>query len=382
MATEKTERPESNPDPITGAPGAHPVGVGLGAAAGGIAAGAAAGTLAAGPIGTVVGAAIGAVVGGLAGKGAAESMNPTQDSLPAHREIDVRAGASGGTHGRTVEAVVRPSESGARATIDASDGITDGRPASQPVHPQTTNPYEEQYLPKGTESGASIRSVAGGSAAAPDFSTEDAYWRATYRNEPYYSSSRSYDDYAPAYRLGHQRRAEYGGSYDASEQQLASEWGMAKGASRLTWTEAKQATRAAWNRLEGVSVGTDGTGHLPLNRVGVSHRPLDRPPLTHGAFQSFAPDAVTPAADSAATNAGHSSDAAHETWDRTTGNAAVARDWDCAATSDHKGSEAMHTLREAVRHRPFAAIGVAVAFGFLLVGGRSLQRAVSRARWN
>lgn len=32
MAIEKTPRPESNPDPITGAPGAHPVGVGLGAA--------------------------------------------------------------------------------------------------------------------------------------------------------------------------------------------------------------------------------------------------------------------------------------------------------------------------------------------------------------
>src|SRR6476659_6013277 len=91
MATEKDERPETNPDPITGAPGAHPVGVGLGAAAGGIAAGAAAGTLAAGPIGTVVGAAIGAVVGGLAGKGAAESVNPTQD-LPEHRENDLRLG--------------------------------------------------------------------------------------------------------------------------------------------------------------------------------------------------------------------------------------------------------------------------------------------------
>ena len=81
MEIEKAERPETNPDPITGAPGAHPVGVGLGAAAGGLAAGAAAGTLAAGPIGTVVGAAVGALVGGLAGKGAAEAMNP--DARPA-----------------------------------------------------------------------------------------------------------------------------------------------------------------------------------------------------------------------------------------------------------------------------------------------------------
>ena len=66
----------TNRDPITGAPGAHPIGTGVGAAAGGMAAGAAAGTVA-GPVGTVIGAAVGAVVGGLAGKGVAEKIDPT-----------------------------------------------------------------------------------------------------------------------------------------------------------------------------------------------------------------------------------------------------------------------------------------------------------------
>ena len=69
--------PDANRDPISGAPGSHPVGTGIGAAAGGVAAGAAAGTLAAGPVGTAVGAAIGAVAGGLAGKAVAESIDPT-----------------------------------------------------------------------------------------------------------------------------------------------------------------------------------------------------------------------------------------------------------------------------------------------------------------
>ena len=67
---------DANRDPITGAPGAHPIGVGVGAALGGAAAGAAAGTVV-GPVGTLVGAAVGAVVGGLAGKGVAESIDPT-----------------------------------------------------------------------------------------------------------------------------------------------------------------------------------------------------------------------------------------------------------------------------------------------------------------
>ena len=76
MSNVKKLKPDANPDPITGAPGSHPVGTGVGAALGGAAAGAAAASVA-GPVGTVVGAAVGAVVGGLAGKGVAEAIDPT-----------------------------------------------------------------------------------------------------------------------------------------------------------------------------------------------------------------------------------------------------------------------------------------------------------------
>jgi hypothetical protein len=72
---------DANRDPLSGAPGAHPVGVGVGAAGAG-AAGAAIGA-ALGPAGSIAGAAVGAVVGavagGLAGKGAAEAINPTAE---------------------------------------------------------------------------------------------------------------------------------------------------------------------------------------------------------------------------------------------------------------------------------------------------------------
>jgi len=78
MAKRKTQKPgdSEHRDPITKAPGAHPVGVGAGAAGAG-AAGAAIGGAVGGPIGAVVGAAVGAVAGGLGGKAAAESVNPT-----------------------------------------------------------------------------------------------------------------------------------------------------------------------------------------------------------------------------------------------------------------------------------------------------------------
>lgn len=74
----KTAERDANRDPLTGAPGSHPVGTGAGAAVGGMAAGAAVGTVA-GPVGTAIGAAVGAVVGGLAGKGIAEKLDPTRE---------------------------------------------------------------------------------------------------------------------------------------------------------------------------------------------------------------------------------------------------------------------------------------------------------------
>ena len=69
---------ELNRDPLSGTPGAHPLGTGTGAASGGVA-GAAVGMAVGGPVGSVIGAAVGAVAGGLAGKSAAEAVNPTAE---------------------------------------------------------------------------------------------------------------------------------------------------------------------------------------------------------------------------------------------------------------------------------------------------------------
>jgi hypothetical protein len=69
---------DANRDPLSGQPGAHPIGTGAGAASAG-ATGAAIGGAVGGPIGAVVGGAVGAVAGGLAGKGVAEKVNPTME---------------------------------------------------------------------------------------------------------------------------------------------------------------------------------------------------------------------------------------------------------------------------------------------------------------
>jgi hypothetical protein len=65
-----------NPDPITDAPGAHPIEAGIGAAVVGAASGLAVGAVA-GPVAAALVAAAGAVAGGYAGKGVGELIDPT-----------------------------------------------------------------------------------------------------------------------------------------------------------------------------------------------------------------------------------------------------------------------------------------------------------------
>lgn len=89
--TKKTtdETPDSNRDPITGEPGAHPLGV-AGGGAGGAAAGAAIGAAVGGPVGALIGGAMGAVAGGTAGKGVAEMVNPTEEESYWRNEYRTR----------------------------------------------------------------------------------------------------------------------------------------------------------------------------------------------------------------------------------------------------------------------------------------------------
>lgn len=154
---EKHEHGSANLDPITKAPGAHPIGVGVGAAVGGMATGAAAGTLAAGPVGTIVGAAVGAVVGGLGGKAVAEHFDPT---------------------------------------------------------------------------------------------VEADYWREHHAQQSFYSEGQGYEAYEPAYQLGGMSRDKYANkSFEEAEPHLSRDYDAMRGEGHVEWDRARDATRAAWNRI-------------------------------------------------------------------------------------------------------------------------------------
>ena len=79
------------------------------------------------------------------------------------------------------------------------------------------------------------------------------YWRDRYVSEPYYRDGYTYDDYAPAYGvgMGSALAEKYRGRpFDEYEADLARDWDIYRGESRLTWPEASPAARAAWERAQ------------------------------------------------------------------------------------------------------------------------------------
>jgi len=94
---EHEAKDEANHDPITGEPGAHPLGTGAGAV-GGAAAGAAVGGVVGGPVGAMIGAAVGGVAGGLTGKGVAEAVNPTEEDAYWRKTYSTRPYAANRTY--------------------------------------------------------------------------------------------------------------------------------------------------------------------------------------------------------------------------------------------------------------------------------------------
>jgi hypothetical protein len=93
---DQLDRPDANRDPITGEPGAHPFGTGVGAAGVGSVT-MVVGSAVAGPTGAIVGAVVGSVVGGLAGKSTAEKINPTLEDNHWRENYDSRPYAEAGT---------------------------------------------------------------------------------------------------------------------------------------------------------------------------------------------------------------------------------------------------------------------------------------------
>ncbi|OJW15858.1 MAG: hypothetical protein BGO49_09685 [Planctomycetales bacterium 71-10] len=214
-----------NPDPITDAPGSHPIETGIGAAVGGVATGAAIGSVA-GPVGTAVGAALGAIAGGLAGKGVGEMIDPTTEDNWLRESFPSRTYAKGATY-ETYE----PAYGYARECETKCEG--------RPYHDV------ESELKAGW---GETKHAAGLGWDKAKHAVKDVF------------------DYRGAHRYAGEAYDRHGGKPFAEvEHDLKAGWGKTKHAASLTWDKARDAVRDAYDR----------TIQLREERLKVNKRPVE-----------------------------------------------------------------------------------------------------------
>lgn len=242
----RNTNPDANRDPLSGAPGSHPVGVAAGGTAGALA-GAAVGSLF-GPIGTLVGGGVGALGGAAGGKALAERVDPTaeveywregatdrdyyqrdrdfdRDYAPAYRMGTEYRNESGARDWSEAEPQLKTrwDETRGESGLDWDSA----RPAVQDAYSRTDRTY-----------GA--------------YEDTDQHYSQRYDKADYHKEGYGFDDYRPAYRYGTQAR---NSRPDASwspetESELERGWDQARGESRMGWQEAKEAVKDAWHRVE------------------------------------------------------------------------------------------------------------------------------------
>jgi len=245
MSVNKTR--DMNRDPITGAPGSHLLGTGVGAT-GGALAGAAIGSLF-GPIGTLIGGAVGAIGGGAAGHGVAERVDPTGEAeywrshyqtRPYYRstynyDTDYAPAYTYGSDART-RYVGRQWDDSLDHDMGQGWGKVKAKSrltwdeAKDAVH-DAWDRDERTYL---------------------TYEATDRYYADRYASADHDSKYSYETDYRPAYRYGPHARSAYPGRAwdDSLDSDLSRGWDNAKGTSRMTWDEAKASVKDAWHGLE------------------------------------------------------------------------------------------------------------------------------------
>lgn len=243
------QTPDMNRDPISGTPGAHPVGTGVGAA-GGATAGALAGAIF-GPIGMLVGGSVGAVAGGLAGKGVAERMDPTAENeywrdnastRPYYNrdmdyENDYSPAYAYGANARTQHAGRDWDDS---LESDLREGWGKNRSESRLDWDSAKHAVRDSW----DRSDRTYRTYE-----AADRHYQSQFDQAEYRDV---NAGASFDDYRPAYRYGLYARGQQSERrWDESlESDLGRDWDRHKGGSKLSWDKAKHAVKDAWHGVE------------------------------------------------------------------------------------------------------------------------------------
>jgi hypothetical protein len=85
------------------------------------------------------------------------------------------------------------------------------------------------------------------------WSEAEAHWRKHHSNQPYADKNLPFEQYAPAYRTGHEAALEHTGKkFEEIEGDLALDYEKHKTGSALAWDTVRPAVKAEWDRLGGV----------------------------------------------------------------------------------------------------------------------------------
>ena len=117
--------------------------------------------------------------------------------------------------------------------------------------------------PIGAAVGAVVGGVVGaysgrGVAEAVNPTVENEYWQTNHAAQPWANEDAPFEHYAPAYRTGYEGVTKYAGKpYQEIEVNLASDYEKNQTNPAIPWDQAKPATKAAWDRLSGVTGARD-----------------------------------------------------------------------------------------------------------------------------
>jgi len=79
---------------------------------------------------------------------------------------------------------------------------------------------------------------------------EEKYWQEHHANRPFAKPESTYDDYAHAYKTGHEAFQKYPGKdFEEIEDEVALDYERSKPGSALPWDHARHAVHAVWAKL-------------------------------------------------------------------------------------------------------------------------------------
>jgi hypothetical protein len=107
-------------------------------------------------------------------------------------------------------------------------------------------------LAKGNTTDIGLGGNTSSSPISGDWNLDQAWWRANFRDRPYVSVDRRFEEYEPSLRFGYHSANRYRGqNWNDVEHHLKTDWEAYEGRGESTWEHVKESVRDAWDNVTG-----------------------------------------------------------------------------------------------------------------------------------